>query len=284
MKKVLIVLALALIAVPSAGAADTDRVQVAGRGQNSTRGFPAQTFVAVTSPENYRRVNFDGDAGNWRGPPCIVSWNPSFSKDVNISWSVGFSDAYRSAEEAAEAFTSADTSIFRRGTLDIPHRIRGKSVGDIQAYFVLAQYQGEDGTGWAELGLGIPLTRGIFVDARFWATGPSFDCNVGALPGRAWHRDALLITAERGVVIDGNLPAARLTAHAQRRRVAGFVSDGFGHPVVGVRVFLERRVGRGWRRAGAATTNASGFYSALSLSGLVRAAHGSLRSKAVRVR
>jgi hypothetical protein len=266
--------------VPIAVAADTDRIQVGGSG--STRGFSRQTYVTVTTPGGYSRTGFDGDAGSWRGPRCVVSSNPSLSDDVSIPWSVGFSDSYRTAEEAADrGRTFRDMPTVERGTIEIPHRIRGKEVGGISGYYILAQTQQE--YAWAEIGLGIPLTRGVFVAARFWSTGPSFACTVGGTAARLWHLQAAEAAAGL-VAIDGNLPAARLTAHAQRRRVVGFVSDGFGHPVVGARVTLERKVGRSWRRGGSASTNASGFYRALALPGLVRAAHGSLRSRTVRVR
>lgn len=276
-------LALTLVAVPIAAAAETDRVQVGG--SNNTIGFSHQTYVDVTTPDAYTKIDFDGDAGNWRGPLCFASSYPSLSGDVHIAWGVGFSREDRSAEEAADrgrTFPDAETA--QLGTIDVPHRIRGKKVGEILAHFIIGQSSAEDATGWAEIGVGIPMTRGVFARARFWSTGPSAAaCTVASTPAPLWHR-AAVIAAASGIAIDGNLPAARVTAHAQRRRVAGFVSDGFGHPVVGVRVSLERKVGRGWRRAGAATTNAAGFYSALSLSGLVRATHDSLRSRPVRVR
>lgn len=283
MRKIGVALAIALIAVPGAAAADTDRVQVGG--SSSTRGFSRQTYVTVTAPDAYTKIDFDGDAGNWRGPLCLVSSYPSLSSDVHVAWGVGFSKEDRSAEEAADrGRTFRDLETAQRGTIEVPHRIRGKKVGEILAQFIIGQSPDEDSTGWAEIGVGIPMRRGVFVRARFWSTGPSAaSCTVAGTPSRLWHRDAVLAAAG-GLAIDGNLPAARVTAHAQRRRVAGFVSDGFGHPVVGVRVSLERKVGRGWRRAGAASTNAAGFYSALSFPGLVRAVNGSLRSRAVRVR
>ena len=284
MRTLFVSLGLALAIAPIATAADVDRIQVGQPGRNTTKGFSPQTSVVVTTPDAYTKIDFDGDAGNWRGPLCFASSYPSLSKDVHIAWGVGFSREDRSAEEAADrGRTFRDQETAQRGTIDIPHRIRGQKVGEILAHFIIGQSSAEDSTGWAEIGVGIPMTRGVFARARFWSTGPSgAACTVAGTPPRLWHR-AAVIAAASGLAIDGNLPAARVTAHAQRRRVAGFVSDGFGHPVVGVRVSLERKVGRGWRRAGSATTNASGFYSALSLPGLVRAAHQSLRSKAVRV-
>jgi hypothetical protein len=283
MRTLFVSLAVGLALVPIAAAAETDRVQVGG--SSNTPGFSRQTYVGATTPDAYTKIDFDGDAGNWRGPLCFAPSYPSLSGDVHIAWGVGFSKEDRSAEEAADrGRTFRDMETAQRGTIEVPHVIRATKVGEILAHFIIGQSSDEDSTGWAEIGVGIPMTRGVFTRARFWSTGPSAaTCTVASMPSRLWHRDAVLAAA-RGLAIDGNLPAARVTAHAQRRRVAGFVSDGFGHPVVGVRVRLERRVGRGWRRAGAATTNASGFYSALSLPGLVRAAHGSIRTRAVRVR
>jgi hypothetical protein len=273
-------LAAALAVVPMAAAADTDRVRIGG--SSTTRDFSPRTAVVVTSPEAYVRTTFDGDHGRWRGPSCAVPSNPSLSRDVAIAWSVALSDRYRSAEEAAlAARTHASLPLVERGDLKLPHRIRGKDVGTIRAEYVVAATPQE--YGWAELGLGIPLTRGVFALARFWSTGPSFACIVGATVAKQWHRDAVAAALAR-VVVDGNLPAARITAYAQRRRVVGFVSDGFGHPVVAVQVAVERRVRGTWRRADSAATDAGGHYRAATLPGTVRVTLGSLRSAPVRIR
>lgn len=280
MRGIVAALAVALGAVPLAAAADTDRVQVGG--SSTTRGFSARTHVGVTSPDDYVRTGFDGDHGDWRGPVCVVSSSPSLSGEVSISWGVGFSDRYRTAAEAADRGRTFRTlPIVQKAEIKVPHRIRGKEVGTIRGAYVLASTPQE--YGWAEIGLGIPLTRGVFVTAQFWSTGPSFGCTVGGTASRLWHLQAALAAAAR-VVIEGNLPATRLTAYAQRRRVVGFVSDGFGHPVVGVEVRVERMVRGAWRRAGSASSNASGYYRAATLPGTVRAKVGSLRSAPVRIR
>lgn len=280
MRKALVAIGLALCLVPAAVATDVDRVRVGGTG--STRGFSQQTFVVVSTPDAYARIGFDGDAGSWSGPLCVVSSNSSLSAVVTLPWTVAFSRTYRSADEAADrGRTFRDLPVLTRGTIEISHRIRGKEVGGILASYVVGQSRQDHG--WAELGLGIPLTRGVFVAARFWSTGPSFACNVGGTASRQWHVDAVQAAAAR-VVVDGNLPAARVTARAQRRRVVGFVNDGLGHPLVGVRVTLERRAGRAWRRAASVSTNASGLYSVLARPGRVRVAVESIRSRTVRVR
>ncbi len=55
-------------------------------------------------------------------------------------------------------------------------------------------------------------------------------------------------------------------------------------PQLTIGVALERKVGRTWRRAGSASTDATGRYSAAVARGLVRATVGSRRSAPVRVR
>jgi hypothetical protein len=279
-RKIVAALAIALCAVPIVAAGDTDRVRVGG--SSATRAFSPRTHVVVTSPDDYVRTGFDGDHGDWRGPLCVVSSNASLSGEVAVSWSIGFSNRYRTAGEAADrGRTFRDLLIVQRAELKIPHRIRGKKVGSIIGEYVLAATRQE--YGWAEIGLGIPLTRGVFVAARFWSTGPSFRCTVGGTASELWHLQAAQAAVAR-VVIDGNLPAARLTAYPQRRRVVGFVSDGFGHPLVGVQVTVERLVRGAWRRVGSAATDASGHYRAGTLPGTVRVTLGSLRSAPVRVR
>jgi hypothetical protein len=279
-RTILVALAIALTVVPGATAADTDRVQVGG--SNSTQGFSRQTYVTATSPDGYVRKGFDGDHGDWRGPLCVVSSNSSLSGEATVSWTIAFSKSYRTAEEAADqGRTFRDLPLVQRAPIEISHVIRGREVGKIASFSILAATREE--YGWAELGLGIPLTQGVFAAARFWSTGPSFRCTVSGVSSDVWHRQVALAAAKR-VVVDGNLPAARVSARAQGRRIAGAISDGFGHPLVGVRVTLERKVGRGWRRAGSATTDAGGRYGALVARGLVRAAVGSRRSAPVRVR
>ena len=282
MRKLALALAAAVIGVPAANAADVERVQVGLPGRNTTRAFSPQTFIVVTSPDAYVRTSFDGDSSSWHGPRCVVSSNPGLSDDVSMPWFVVFSDRYATREQAAAgARTFDDLPLVSEGTIEIPHRIRGREVGAIVGYYLLGQSTHD--RGWAEIGVGIPLTRGVFAVARFWSTGPSFGCSVGGTAARQWHLDAAQSAAAR-LVVDGNLPAARISAHPQRRRVSGFVNDGFGHPVVGARVTLERKAGRTWRRGPSVSTNSSGFYSVLARAGTMRTAHGTLRSKPVRVR
>ena len=125
---------------------------------------------------------------------CVVSSNPSLSDEVEISWSLAFSDRVRTAADAARrARTFADLPIVEQDRLELPHRIRGRNVGTIVASYVLAATRQE--YGWAELGLGIPLTRGVFAAARFWSTGPSFACTVGGTASKHLHRDAAVTAA-----------------------------------------------------------------------------------------
>jgi hypothetical protein len=277
---VVVVLTVALGAVATAAAIGTDRVQVGG--SSATRGFSRETFVAVTAHDAYTRTGFDGDHGDWRGPLCVVSSNPSLSSEMRMSWTIGFTNSYRTAEQAADfARTFRDMPTVERGKIDIPHRIRGKGVGDIEAHLVLAQTSQE--YAWAEIGVAIPLTRGVFATARFFSSGPPFKCNVGFTFEREWHLSFARVAVE-GVAIEGNLPAAYVTVHGRLRRVVGFVTDGFRHPVVRARVTIQRKVGSKWRYAGSALTDGSGFYSAKARPGRTRAVVASLRSRAVYVR
>jgi hypothetical protein len=274
---------IVLIAVPAAAAAGVaDRVQVGQPGRNTTRAFSPSTHVLVQAPGRYVATAFDGDSGSWRGPLCVVGSNRSLSKDATVAWAVTFSNRFRSADEAAAAArTFDDLPVASRLELEVPHVVRGRTVGTIRAVAVVGASRSEHG--WHELGLGLPLTRGVFAGVRFWSTGPSFRCAVDDVPSEVWHRETVHAAAN-SLVVDGNLPVARITAAGAKGLVRGRVVDGFGHAVVGVPVVVERKDGRRWRRAGRAITDGTGAYRAKAASGLVRARVGAAVSGPTRAR
>ena len=75
----------------------------------------------------------------------------------------------------------------------------------------------------------------------------------------AWNLQAVE-EAVRGVAVEGNLAPRKVTARIQGGQVAGRVTDGLGHPVVGAKVALERRSGNAWQRVAQGRTNANGEF------------------------
>ena len=89
----------------------------------------------------------------------------------------------------------------------------------------------------------------------------------------------------RGVRLEGNRPAARVTAVAQGKSVSGLVTDCDAHPVAGLAVQLQQRTGSSWRTVSSARTSAGGKYSlAVRSTGLHRVRAETRTSAPVRVR
>lgn len=274
-----------VVAVPLALAQEIDRVQVGLPGRNTTRGFSSATYLTAHAPEGYRRAS-EGRMLKWVGPTCVPPTMPQFAAELAITWGIGFDNGVRTAEQAAEkARTFSDWTVVERSAIAIPHVIRGREVGKLPGFYVIGAAREEGG--WHEGGLGISMSRGVFALGEFWSRANTFRCIVNGVESRAWHLDATR-RAIAAIAVDGNLPPARVTARARGRRVAGQVTDGFGHPVAGVRVTFERRVGRTWRRAGAGASDALGRYDARPRqSGTIRAVVTfgvTVRSGPVRVR
>jgi hypothetical protein len=114
------------------------------------------------------------------------------------------------------------------------------------------------------------------VAATAWSWGNALTCVVdGDGPVAEWHRRVAREALET-IRVEGNLPPARVTANRSGRRVRGAVSDVNGHPLVGTRVSLERRVARRWRVVSRATTSLTGRYTLrLRAAGLYRVATSS---------
>jgi hypothetical protein len=251
----LFALALATLAVvPAALAQETDRVRV------SPNGFSSATAVTVTVLPEFRRTGFDGDSGGWEGPMCDHP-QPSLSSPVALTWGVGFENRSRTAEEAASAALTFRWKVVERTTISVRHLVAGRDVGAIPGTLLVTD--SESPQGWHEAGLGFPVGRGFFAGAEAWSRGNGFPCQVrsaqGPVHSTSWHRQKSRQALE-SIRLEGSLPPARTTARGSASRVTGTVRDGFGHPVAGALVALERRVGRAWRRAGSGRATAVGGY------------------------
>jgi hypothetical protein len=188
-----------------------------------------------------------------------------------------------------------DWPSIERGKVAVPHRVGARTVGTLPGVWSLTRstFYGEPDAAY-EVGVAVPICGGLAM-IHFSTLQPSGDSAggsmgfgdylvKGSIKPTVWNRQQLLLAIE-GVRIEGPLPAARLTAAARGRRVAGTAADCHGHPVAGSRVTVERRAGRRWVRAGAATTSSAGAYSvAVRSAGVYRASLGARRSANVRVR
>ena len=247
---------VAALGAAVASAQDVDRVRVGG--SNTTRGFSPAVFVTVTTLPEFHRTGFDGNSGGWEGPVCDFAPNPRLSGPISLTWSVGFDDDVRSAEQAARENLTFDWSEIEGGPVPVSHLVAGREVGTIPGSYVLTDARSQ--TGYHESGLGFPLGRGVYVSVAFWSRGNALECTVRGAPVASWHRDTAR-AAVRQVRLEGNLPPARVTARARGRTVSGAVADAFGHPDGGIAVRLEQRIGARWRSVRSGRTTATGTYS-----------------------
>jgi hypothetical protein len=270
----LLVVALAAVVAAAALAADTDRVRL-------IRGLT----VEVTTLPEYVTTGFDGDAGGWRGPRCETYGPPALGRALTVTWGVRQSSA-GSAAQALDSALAFDWPVVERGTVQLRHVVGGRDAGTIPAAFVVTDSRPE--TGYHESAVAFPLARGRFAAARFWSAGNLLACEVRGEAVNAYHR-RIARAATRQLQVDGSLPPARVLARAAGRRVVGSVRDAVGHPVSGVAVVLQRRTGRGWRKAASVRTRPLGAYALFApRAGLYRAVatleRFSARSAPVRVR
>jgi hypothetical protein len=232
---------------------------------------PPGLFVVVRSPDSYSRVSASGGRGTWIGPQYFRDGNPW--GNAGIDWEVGFDARRMDTERLALANLTRDWAEDQRAGVSVPHLVGGRIVGDIPGFFVLQVVRQSAPT---ELVLAFPLSRDLHAFARFLLTRPeSNDYFVrGTILASSWNRGQALVAMSR-VKLEGNLPPSLVSIRQRRggRVVAGFVLDFLRHPVVGIRVTLERRAGRGWRRVASVRTTRIGGYS-------FRVAPGTYRARA----
>jgi hypothetical protein len=265
MKHVLGVALAMLVAAAAAWAAaggTVDHVRVNGAGRNSTRAYSTTLYVDVALVSGYSRKTFDGDAGTWDGPGYHASLKESLAGATHLGWGVAFDLASHLSLEAFDKRFALDFGswrILQQAPKAIPHVVGGTRVGTINGLMMLTQAPGDNAAAF-DSAVSFPLCKGVIAAAHFSTLTPS--TNTANPYGmylvddgtdvQAWNRDHISAALD-GVVLNGYLPAARLSATAKGRSVQGIVSDCLGHPMpkVVVRVGSVRAV-----------TTASGAYAA----------------------
>ena len=265
MRNVLAIGLVALVAAAGAWAAansTVDHVRVNGAGRNSTRTYSTTLYVDVALVSGYTRKSFDGDAGTWDGPGYHASLKETLSGATHLGWGVDFDLASRLSLEAFDKRYALDFGSWRvlqQGPRAIPHMIGGTKVGTIKGLMMLTQAPGDTAAAF-DSAVSFALCKGVIAVAHFSTLTPS--SNSAGPSGsyvvddgtdvQAWNRDHISASLD-GVVVNGYLPAGRLTATARGRSVQGIVSDCLGHPMPKVVV----KVG-----STHAVTNTSGSYTA----------------------
>jgi hypothetical protein len=296
-RRVTIVLATgaALAAAGLALAQVQDRIVLKATGGNDLAHYsPALAIVAVSPPEYKRGCCYDSNGGEWVGPRYQATGRPSLGADSKYDWTVGVAVRAGGTRAALIANLTHDFPVVSEGKQQVKHRVGGRTVGTIGGYWVLTRstFDGADDARM-EAAVGFPLCDGNTAYAKFSLLVPSGNSAGGSIGfgeyvisgmrPSDWNAEKGM-QAIRGIRLEGNRPAARVTAAARGRRVSGRVADCNAHPLGGLAVQLERRSGS-WRTVSSARTSAGGTYSLAARSaGTYRVRAGTRTSASVRVR
>jgi len=262
----LTVLGVAL-GVPLALAGTIDDVVVGVPGRNDTRGFSQKLFVEVMVEDNYQKVDFDGDSGNWLGPPYHSTSNSNLGGRAKVSWTVYF-DRGLSLEQAMAKHFTQGWPRFQEASIDVPHVVGQTRVAVIKGQWRLTLNPAVHSTQFEGV-LSFPLCKRVVTSAEFSLLDPFEDADglggqyrvfpsVGDKDAFSWNRDNAIL-APLHIALKGYLPAASVTAgppnvviaNQAPHAISGFVRDCTGALMPSVPVHAGKTRGR---------TNERGFY------------------------
>lgn len=270
------IIALATVAALAAAgialAQVEDRISLKATGGNDLAHYsPALAIVAVAPPEYTRGCCYDSNGGELRGPRYEATGRASLGGDSTIDWSVGVAVRAGGTRAALIANLTHDWPVVSEGKQQVKHRVGGRVVGTIGGYWVLTRstFGGADDA-HMEAAVGLPLCDGNTAYAKFSLLAPSGNSAGGSagfgeyvingMRPSDWNA-AKGMQSIRGIRLEGNRSAARVTAAARARRVSGRVADCNAHPLARLAVELQQRTGGSWRTVSAAKTSAGGTYS-----------------------
>jgi hypothetical protein len=296
--RVTIVLATgaALVAAGLALAQVEDRIVLKATGGNDLAHYsPALAAVVVSPPEYSRGCCYDSNGGEWTGPRYQATGLASLGADSKYDWTVGVAVRAGDTRAALIANLTHDFPVMSEGQQQVEHRVGGRAVGSIGGYWVLTRstFGGADDARM-EAAVGFLLCDGNTAYAKVSMLLPSSNSAGGTIGFGEYLINGMRPTdwnaekgmqAIRGVRLEGNRPAQRVTAAARGRRVSGRVADCDAHPLASLAVQLQRRTGRSWRTVSSGRTGAGGTYSLAARSaGTYRVRAGTRTSTSLRVR
>ncbi len=285
-----------LVAAPLVLSAVQDRITLRGQSGNPTDHYsPTLAIVAVSPPEYKRGCCYDHNGGEWAGPRYEATGRPSLGADSKYDWTIGVAVRAGATRAAMIANLTHDWPVVSEGRQLIKHRVGGRAAGTIAGYWILTRspFGGADDARM-EAAVGFPLCDGNTAYAKFGLLLPSGDSAGGSMGfgeyvingtrPTVWNA-AKAMQAIRGISLEGNRPAARVTAGRRGAAIAGKVIDCASHAVAGQAVRLERKAGSAWRSVGTGKTAATGSYSLSTRgAGVYRVVAGTRRSSSITVR
>jgi hypothetical protein len=286
----------ALVAVGVAFAQVQNRIVLKATGGNDLAHYsPTLAIVAVSPPEYKRGCCYDSNGGEWTGPRYQATGRPSLGADSKYDWTVGVAVRGGGTRAALIANLTHDFPVVSEGKQLVKHLVGGRTVGTIGGHWVLTRstFDGAEDARM-EAAVGFPLCDGNTAYAHFSLLIPSGNSAGGSMGfgeyvinGKRpsdWNAEKGM-QAIRGIRLEGNRPAARVSVAARGRRVSGRVADCSAHPLAGLVVQLQLRIGSRWQKVSSARTKVGGTYSLAARSaGTYRVRAGTRTSAPVRVR
>jgi hypothetical protein len=267
---------LVALVIPSLAAAQSvERVRVSGPGV--TPAFPRGISLELASPPDYARRSAGGAQGSWGGPDYWASGKRDLGGKASIRWSVSFTTSAAIPKTIALQSPTHGWPLDKKDFFSIPHYVGKRTVGTILGYYVITRAPAPEDASY-EAVLVFPLAPKALAIVRFELTDPATDSAgewgsylVGGfdLPS-IWNRGQAL-WALSGVRLRGNLPPTRVSLAATGRVLHGSVADAFRHPVLGVLLTLQRRIGSSWRTLASTKSDTRGLFS-------IRVGHGTYRA------
>jgi hypothetical protein len=224
---------LAAAAAPAAWAGHIDRVVVGEPGRNDTAGFSPALSVEVMVENDYKKVDFDGDHGNWLGPPYHSTTNSMLGGQAKVSWTVYF-DRGLTVKQAIDKHLIHKWAKFQAARIEVPYVVKSVRVAKIAGQWLLTKGP-EASTAQFEGVLAFPLCHGVVAAVEFDFLEPFTDdagsgaqyrvyTQLGDKGATTWNQEHATL-APTYVALDGYLPAAQVTAHAAGRVISGAVRD-----------------------------------------------------------
>jgi hypothetical protein len=286
----------ALAAGGAALAEVQDRIVLKATGGNALAHYsPTLAAVVVSPPEYARGCCYDSNGGEWTGPRYQATGRATLGADSKYDWSVGVAERIADTRAALIASLTHDWPVVAEGQQQVEHRVGGRPAGRIGGHWILTRSPiGGADDARMEAAVGFPLCDGNTGYAKFSLLLPSGNSAGGSagfgeylingMRPTDWNA-AKAMQSIRGVRVEGNRPASRVTAAVRGRRVSGRVADCSGDPLAGLAVQLQRQSGRRWVGAARGRTTATGTYSLPArTAGAYRVVAANRRSAAVRVR
>ena len=262
--------AAALLAVGIATAGVQDRIVLKATGGNALAHYsPTLAAVVLSPPEYTRGCCYDHNGGEWTGPRYQATGRADLGGDSKYDWTVGVAVRAGDTRAALIANLTHDWPVATEGEQQVEHRVGGRAVGSVRGHWILTRAPGGQDNAQMEAAVGFPLCDGNTGYAKFSLLLPSGNSAGGSIGFGEFRINGMLPTdwnaakameSIQGVSLEGNRPARRVTAAARGHRVSGRVTDCDAHPLAGLVVELQRRVGRAWRKVSSTRTTAAGTY------------------------